>query len=98
MISFQTVGELRYGVIRPGWGASRMLKLDAKSRLAEVVDTGPEFVVVCARLRAECEAIGHAFTQRKHNADRRIAATAIRLGLPLVSNDTIFGGETRTGA
>jgi tRNA(fMet)-specific endonuclease VapC len=28
--------------------------------------------------------------QREHNADRWIAATAIRLGIPLVSNDGIF--------
>ncbi len=28
--------------------------------------------------------------QREHNADRWIAATALRLGIPLVSNDTIF--------
>jgi predicted nucleic acid-binding protein len=30
--------------------------------------------------------------QREHNADRWIAATAIRLGVPLVSNDAIFHG------
>jgi len=43
-----------------------------------------------ARLRADCEAQGHALGQREHNADRWIAATAIRLGVPLVSNDGIF--------
>ncbi len=33
---------------------------------------------------------GHALSQREHNADRWIAATALRLGIPLVSNDGIF--------
>lgn len=39
-----------------------------------------------ARLRADCEARGHALAQREHNADRWIAATALRLSVPLVSN------------
>jgi predicted nucleic acid-binding protein len=46
--------------------------------------------MVCAQLRATCQAQGHALAQRAHNADRWIAATAIRLGIPLVSNDQIF--------
>jgi tRNA(fMet)-specific endonuclease VapC len=69
-----------------------MLKLDAKIQRAEVVHTGPELVLVCAQLRADCEAAGHALAQREHNADRWIAATALRLGITLVSNDTIFRG------
>ena len=36
------------------------------------------------------EKIGHALGQRDHDADRWIAATALRLGIPLVSNDRIF--------
>ena len=35
---------------------------------------------------------GHALGQREHDADRWIAATAVRLGIPLVSNDRIFEG------
>jgi tRNA(fMet)-specific endonuclease VapC len=89
-ISFQTATELRYGAIRRGWGEARMLKLESKIRRAEVIHTGPELVAICAQMRADCAAIGHALAQREHNADRWIAATAIRLGIPLVSNDTIF--------
>jgi tRNA(fMet)-specific endonuclease VapC len=89
-ISFQTVAELRYGALRRGWGEARMFRLDAKIARAEIVHTGPELVLVYARLRADCEAQGHALGQREHNADRWIAATAIRLGVPLVSNDGIF--------
>lgn len=43
-----------------------------------------------ARLRAQCERIGHALSQREHDADRWVASTAVRLGVPLVSNDGIF--------
>lgn len=89
-ISFQTVAELRYGALRRGWGAARILKLDARIQRAEVVHSGPELVDVCARLRVDCGRAGHALAAREHNADRWIAATAIRLGVPLVSNDAIF--------
>lgn len=94
-ISFQTVAELRYGALRRRWGEARMLRLDAKIARAETVHTGPELVLIYARLRADCEAQGHALGQREHNADRWIAATAIRLGVPLVSNDTIFRNAPR---
>jgi predicted nucleic acid-binding protein len=67
-----------------------MLKLDAKIHRAEIVHTGPELVATCAQLRADCASIGHALAQSEHNADRWIAATAIRIGIPLVSNDGIF--------
>jgi predicted nucleic acid-binding protein len=56
------------------------------------VHTGPELVLICARLRADCAAAGHALAQSEHNADRWIAPTAIRLQVPLVSNDKIFRG------
>jgi predicted nucleic acid-binding protein len=90
LISFQTVAELRYGALRRGWGHARMLRLEAKMQRAEIVHTGPELVLVYAQLRADCEARGHALAQRAHTADRWIAATAIRLGVPLASNDKIF--------
>jgi predicted nucleic acid-binding protein len=89
-ISFQTAAEVRYGALRRGWGAARMLKLEAKIQRVEVVHTGPDLVAVYAQLRADCEAAGHALAQRAHTADRWIAATALRLGVPLVSNDGIF--------
>jgi predicted nucleic acid-binding protein len=89
-ISVQTVAELRYGAIRRGWGHARMFRLEAKVQRVEVVHSGPDFVAAYARLRADCEAAGQALAQKTHTADRWIAATAIRLGLPLVSNDGIF--------
>jgi predicted nucleic acid-binding protein len=89
-ISFQTAAELRYGALRRNWGDSRMRKLEARIAAAETVHTGPDLVLSYARLRVDCERIGHALSQREHDADRWIAATALRLGIPLVSNDGIF--------
>lgn len=89
-LSFQTVAELRFGALRRGWGAVRMRKLDAKIATAEIVHSGDELVATYAQLRSDCVRLGHALGQRQHDADRWIAATALRLGVPLVSNDRIF--------
>lgn len=67
-----------------------MRKLEARINEAEIVYSGPELVLAYARLRVDCEGIGHALHQRDHDADRWVAATALRLGIPLVSNDGIF--------
>lgn len=89
-VSFQTVAEVRYGALRRGWGDARLRKLDAKIAAVEVVHSGEELVATYARLRADCVEVGHALGQREHDADRWIAATAARLGVPLVSNDRVF--------
>ena len=69
-----------------------MLRMEATIERVEVVHSGPELVAVYAQLRADCVAAGHALGQKEHTADRWIAATAIRLGVPLVSNDGVFRG------
>ena len=67
-----------------------MVQLEARIGEAEVVHTGPDLVATYADLRVACQRDGHALSQREHDVDRWIAATAIRLGVPLVSNDGIF--------
>lgn len=89
-LSFQTVMELRFGALHGGWGSARLLRLETMIQRAEIVHTGADLIAVCAELRSECVSAGHALGQSEHNADRWIAATAIRLGVPLVSNDRIF--------
>lgn len=89
-ISFQTAAELRYGALRRNWGEHRMRQLEARIAAAETVHSRPDLVGIYARLRVECERAGHALSQRVHDADRWVAATAIRLGIPLVSNDGVF--------
>ena len=91
-ISFQTAAEVRYGALRPRWGESRILKLEARPGHVELVHSGLELIQVYARLRAACADAGYPLAQREHNADRWVAATALRLGVPLVSNDGILRG------
>ncbi|MGH9245367.1 MAG: PIN domain-containing protein [Acidimicrobiales bacterium] len=76
----------------PWLGRGPDRKLDAKIAAVEVVHSGDELVAIYAQLRAECARVGHALSQREHDADRWIAATALRLGIPLVSNDRVFEG------
>ncbi len=89
-LSFQTVAELRYGALLRGWGGARVRRLETAVAHAEIVHTGHDLVRIYAELRVTCERIGHALCQRNHDADRWIAATALRLRIPLVSNDRIF--------
>jgi tRNA(fMet)-specific endonuclease VapC len=89
-VSFQTVAELRYGALLRGWGTARLRRMEAEIVRTEVVHSGHELIRVYAELRVACQRIGHALCQREHDADRWIAATALRLGIPLVSNDGVF--------
>ncbi|MGH9920182.1 MAG: PIN domain-containing protein [Nitrososphaerales archaeon] len=93
----QTAAELRYGAFRRGWADKRMRELEARIGTAEIVHTGPDLILVYAKLRADCERMGHALAQRGHDADRWVAATALRVGIPLVSNDGIFDFDGAPG-
>jgi len=88
--SFQTVAEVRYGALLRGWGDPRLRRMEAAFGRIEIVYSGPELIRTYAELRVACQRAGHALSQREHDADRWIAATAIRLGTPLVSNDGVF--------
>ena len=89
-ISFQTAAELRYGALRRNWGPARMRKLKARIRQAVTIHSGPELVSIYAQLRVDCQLADHPLGQREHDADRWIAATALRLAIPLVTHDRIF--------
>lgn len=89
-ISFQTAAELRFGGLLRRWGPARMLKLESRIAAAEIVHSGPDLIAICAQLRVDCHRAGHPLAQKIHDADRWIAATAVRLDLPLVTNDGIF--------
>lgn len=91
-LSFQTVAELRFGALRRGWGSTRLVRLEAEIARAEIVHSGHDLIGAYVDLRIACERAGHALGQRDHDADRWVAATAVRLGISLVSNDRIFEG------
>ena len=89
-LSFQTVAEVRYGALLRGWGDARLDRMEAELGRIEIVYPGPDLVRTYAELRVTCQRAGHALSQREHDADRWIAATAIRLGIPLLSHDGVF--------
>ena len=92
VISFQTVAEIRFGARRRRWGLQRITSVEERLALAEVVWPGPELLDAYVDLRVACEQAGHALGQRDHDSDRWIAATAVHLGVPLMSHDGIFHG------
>ena len=79
-----------------GCGASVGTGADAQARVKDCRRRNCPYragvVFTYAQLRVDCQRIGHALSQRAHDADRWIVATAVRLGIPLVSNDGIFRG------
>jgi tRNA(fMet)-specific endonuclease VapC len=95
VISFATVMELRYGAIKAGWGDLRRRGLERDLKMITIVSSSDDVVTTCAVLRSECETHGHALGQKHHEADRWIAATAIRLGLDLVSADGVYQDTPR---
>jgi predicted nucleic acid-binding protein len=64
--------------------------MESRLAAAEIVDSGPELIETYVQLRVACQRAGHPLAQKIHNADRWVAATALRLELPLIANDRIF--------
>ncbi len=89
-LAFQTVMELRFGALRANWGELRRWRLDRNIAQLTVVQADDELATICARLRHGCQRVGHAFADKVHDDDRWVAAAAIRLGVPLVSHDSVF--------
>ncbi len=92
LLAFQTLMELRYGALRAGWRELRRRRLERRVAQLAVAQPDDKTISVCADLRLRCQQAGHALTDKAHDGDRWIAATAIRLGLPRVSHDRVFVG------
>jgi len=92
VLAFTTVAELRYGAYKADWGVTRLNDLEEKFRNVQVVMPDSDLVETCARLRVSCERRGHALHGKIHDADRWVAATAIRYSIALVSDDAVFRG------
>jgi tRNA(fMet)-specific endonuclease VapC len=91
-VSFATVTELRYGALRAGWGELRRRGLERDLAQFVIVQPDDQLMRTCAGLRASCERAGLGLGHKIHEADRWIAATALRLQIDLVSDDTVFAG------
>lgn len=90
VMSFVTVAELRFGALKGGWGVMRRRALERDLAALPVVQPDDQLIQLCADLRHRCERLGHPIGQKIHEADRWIAATALRLEIPLVSGDHVF--------
>jgi len=90
VVSFVTVTEMRFGAIKAGWGEIRRRSLERVLGRLVVVQPDDDLMLTCAELRASCLAAGHALGQKVHEADRWIAATAMALGVGLISSDAVF--------
>lgn len=95
IISYVTVAELRFGATLAGWGTRRLQRLDENLARVVTVWPGPNLTDVYVALRAWCVRTGHGLGHKAHEADRWIAATALWLGVPLVSHDGIFNAVDR---
>lgn len=87
--------ELRYGALRAGWGELRRRRLERRLAELTVVQTDDEMIGVCPELRQSCRPLGHPLSSKINDGDRWIAAAAIRLGLPLVSDDGVLKAAPR---
>ena len=95
IVSFVTVAELRFGATVAGWGIRRLQRLGEELARVETIWPSQSLVDVYVALRAACVRAGHGLGHKEHEGDRWIAATALWLGVPLVSHDAIFGSVDR---
>ncbi|MCL2780177.1 MAG: PIN domain-containing protein [Actinomycetia bacterium] len=94
-VSVVTIGELELGVLRASDSATRARRGDtlALARTADPVPVTESVMGAWARLVADCAAAG--ITKTVKLTDALIAATAIDLGLPVVTQDGDFEAMAR---
>ena len=92
VVSFVTVTELRFGALRAGWGELRRRGLERDLAQFVIVQPDDALMGICAELRLMAERAGLGLGNKIHEADRWVAATALRLDIDLVSTDAVFRG------
>lgn len=90
VLSFASVSELRYGAMKAGWGEFRQRGLERDLDEYTVIKPSDEILTSCAEMRWAARQRGHALSQKVHDSDRWIAATAVHLDLDLISEDRVF--------
>ncbi len=92
VLAAQTVAELRYWPLVRGWAGTKTQDLESKLARAARVPVDDDLTHVYAELKDQCRRAGHALAEKHHDGDPWVAATALHLGLRLVSHDGIFSG------
>lgn len=84
IISFMTVAELEFGVLRANWGDARRKELaDFVRQKFVIFHQTTELCAVWAKLRMEAERKGRHLS----SSDAWIAATAVFLDVPLLTHN-----------
>ncbi len=82
--------HLRYGALSRNWGEMRRGQLERRIARVSVVPIDDDLTRAYAEVKDRCRRAGHALAQKDHDGDRWIAATAIKLEVPLISDDGLF--------
>lgn len=83
MVADQTLEELRYGSFKANWGEARRLKLESFLEGFSTVHTSDAICTRCAQIRVQAKQKGFVLDP----ADAWIAATALTLGISLVTHN-----------
>ena len=85
-----TVSELRFGALVAGWGDQRRRQLEQSIAATTVVPVSDALLTTVAELRHACRQAGHPLHEPIHANDLWIAASAVHLGAPLLTADTVL--------
>ena len=88
-VSFQTVGEMRFGARKSSWGIARRQRLEAFLTSLQVVGYTDELAHHWAQIMHEAQTVG----RRLEAGDGWIAATALLLNAPLLTHDKDFDAQ-----
>ena len=85
-ISFQTVAEMKFGALLRNWGDEKQKKLEKFFSGVQVIDSSIELATKWAIVMHEARLAG----RRLETGDAWIAASALLLGIPLLTHDKDF--------
>jgi len=92
LIAFQTRAEVLAGAQMDGWGERRTTQLRAILDRTPTISIDSDVIEAYAALVAQCRSAGHALHDKRHSADRWVAACAIAKGVELLAGDGIYAG------